>query len=381
MTRLMRMLACGLCLLVSVAGVQAQELAAEIDQVMSEFVELDLFSGTVLVAKGGVPVYARAFGEANKDHHVANTLETRFNIGSIGKTLTGTAIMQLVDRGEVELEAAVARYLEDFPYGDTIRIHHLLSHTSGMFNYMAHPEYRARMTSLRRIDDFLPLIYDQHLVFETPGERFAYSNSGIVVLGAVIEKVSGMPYEEFIAKNILGPAGMTSTGINFWDEVVPNRAMGYTRSLSGRFTAAIYQVPPACADGGLETTVLDLLRFDRALTGEILLTAEAKKKMYTPNLDDYGYTWTILERNGRKSISHGGGAPGVSAMFLRFPDDDVTIIVLSNYSGAAFDPSRAIEAVVFGEEFESPKPPIGEALYRALAEGEIEATAAGFEAE
>ena len=381
MTRQSRVWMCGLCLLILAGGLQAQDLVEQIDDVMGEFVELDLFSGTVLVARGGEPVYARAFGEANKDHHVANMLETRFNIGSIGKTLTGTAVMQLVERGKVELDAPVVRYLEDFPYGDKITIHHLLSHTSGMFNYMAHPEYRSRMTGLRSIDDFLPLIYDQRPVFETPGERFAYSNSGIVVLGAVIEKVSGMPYEEFIRKNILQPAGMTSTGINFWDEVVPNRAMGYTRGLSGDFTAAVYQVPPACADGGLETTVLDMLRFDRALYGDILLTEESKEKMFTPNLDDYGYTWTIRERAGRKSISHGGGAPGVNAMFIRFPDDDVTIIALSNYSGGAIGPARAIEAIVFGEEFQQPRRPMGETLYRAITDGEIDATPVGIQAE
>jgi CubicO group peptidase (beta-lactamase class C family) len=237
------------------------------------------------------------------------------------------------------------------------------------------------MTRLRRIDDFLPLIYDQELVFATPGERFAYSNSGIVVLGAVIEKVSGMPYEEFIRENILLPAGMTSTGINFWDEVVPNRAMGYTRGLSGDFTATVYQVPPACADGGLETTVLDMLRFDRALTGELLLSAESKKMMYTPNLEDYGYTWSIREKAGRKSISHGGGAPGVSAMFARFPDDDMTIIVLSNYSEGAIEPARAIEAIVFGTELRPPRPPLGEALYRAIDGGQIEITPSAIGAE
>jgi CubicO group peptidase (beta-lactamase class C family) len=230
----------GLCLMLFAAGAQAQELAEKIDAVMTEFTRLDLFSGAVLVAEGGDIVYAEAFGEANKDHHVANILETRFNIGSIGKTFTGVAIMQLVERGKLELTAPVVHYLPDFPYGEGITIHHLLSHTSGMYNYMAHPEYQATKAGLRNISDFLPLIYDQQLVFDTPGERFAYSNSGIVVLGAVIEKVSGQPYAQFIRENILAPAGMTDTGINFWDQIVPNRAMGYTKGLSGGFTAAIF---------------------------------------------------------------------------------------------------------------------------------------------
>jgi CubicO group peptidase (beta-lactamase class C family) len=350
-------------------------LADEMSSVMAEFARLDIFSGTALVARGEDILYAGAFGEANKDHHVANTVETRFNIGSIGKTFTGVSIMQLVERGTVDLHAPVSSYLEDFPFGDAITIHHLLSHTSGMFNYMAHPDYRARMWRLRRISDWMPLIYDQQLVFETPGENFAYSNSGIVTLGAVIEKVSGMPYDEYIQENILDRAGMTSTGINYPEDIVPDRAMGYVRSITGSFRSATLEVPPASADGGIETTVRDLLAFDRALYGEGLLSEASKERMFTPNLEDYGYCWRVVNDNGHRSIGHGGGAPGVSASFMRYPDDNITIIVLSNYSGAASaqQPARALEAVVFGEKPEPPRLALGETIYGALKNGQVDA--------
>jgi CubicO group peptidase (beta-lactamase class C family) len=362
-------------------GAEERVPAEEMAEVMAEFARLDIFSGTVLVARGGEVVYAEAFGEANKDHGVANTLETNYNIGSIGKTFTGVAIMQLVEQGKVELDAPVSGYLEDFPYGDSITIHHLLSHTSGMFNYMAHPGYRAQMPRLRRISDWLPLIYDQELVFGTPGESFAYSNSGIVTLGAVIEKVSGTPYEDYIRANILEPAGMTDTGINYPEEIVPNRASGYTKGVTGSFTGAILQVPPASADGGIETTVHDLLAFDRALYGEGLLSAASKEKMFTPNLENYGYCWRVAVDDGRRTIGHGGGAPGVSASFMRYPDDDVTIIVLSNYSGGASSrqPARALEAITFGVDYDPPKPPLGETIYRALKDGRSDTTVEGLE--
>jgi CubicO group peptidase (beta-lactamase class C family) len=252
-----------------------------------------------------------------------------------------------------------------------------------MFNYMAHPDYRARMPRLRRVSDWMPLIYDQELVFETPGERFAYSNSGIVTLGAVIEKVTGMPYESYIQENILEPAGMTATGVNYPEEVVPNRASGYTKSVSGKsFTGAILQVPPASADGGIETTVHDLLAFDRALYGESLLTAASKERMFTPNLENYGYCWRVTVDNGRRTIGHGGGAPGVSASFMRYPDDDVTIIVLSNYSGGASSrqPAKALEAIAFGKKYDPPRRPLGEAIYRALKDGRTDATVEGLDA-
>jgi CubicO group peptidase (beta-lactamase class C family) len=367
------------CLLAA-CGAGAREPAEEMHEVMAEFARLDTFSGTVLVAKGGDIVFAEAFGDANKDHRVANILESRFNIGSIGKTLTGVAIMQLVERGKVELNAPVSSYLEDFPYGDSITIHHLLSHTSGMSNYMAHPEYRSRMSGLRSIRDWLPMIYEQELVFETPGKRFEYSNSGIVTLGAVIEKLTGTPYREYIRANILAPAGMMATGINYPEEIVPNRASGYTKTTSGSLTGAILQVPPASADGGIETTVLDLLRFDRALKGESLLSEASKERMFTPNLQNYGYCWRIAVANGRKTIGHGGGAPGVSASFMRYPNDDVTIIVLSNYSGAAQRPARVLEAIVFGEDYDAPRPPLGEVIYRALKDGQADGTVDGLDA-
>jgi len=226
----------------------------------------------------------------------------------------------------------------------------------------------------------LPLIYDHELVFDSPGERFAYSNSGIVTLGAVIERVTGMPYEEYIRAKILAPAGMTDTGINYPEEVVAHRATGYTKRASGAFTGELLRVPPASADGGIETTVLDLLKFDRALYGNSLLSDASKEKMFTPNLENYAYCWRVAIDNGRKTIGHGGGAPGVSASFMRYPEDDVTIIVLSNYSGAARQPARVLEAIVFGEEYEAPKKPLGEAIHRAMKEGEVDGTVEGLQA-
>ncbi len=370
------------CLLVACGSATVERgTAEEMSEVMAEFAGLGIFSGTVLVAQGGEIVYAEAFGEADKERGIANNLETRYNIGSIGKTITGVSIMQLVEQGKVALDAPVSTYLEDFPYGDAITIHHLLSHTSGMFNYMAHPEFRARMPELRSIDDWLPLIYDQELVFEPPGSRFAYSNSGIVTLGAVIEQVTGMPYEDYIRANILDPAGMDSTGLDYPEDEVPNRALGYTRSVSGKsFIPAAGNVPPASADGGIETTVGDLLAFDRALYGDSLLSEASKRRMYTPNLENYGYCWRVSADNGRRTIGHGGGTNGVSASFMRYPDDDVTIIVLSNYTGAAMQPAQALEAIYFGDEYDPPKPPLGEVIYRALKNRSSDVTAGALDA-
>ena len=345
---------------------QAEELSERIDELMSEFVQLDKFSGCVLVAEDGEILYAKAFGEANKDHHVPNTLQTKFNIGSIGKTLTGVAIMQLVERGLLGVDDPVSMHLPGFPFGDQITIHHLLTHTSGTFNYFAHPEFPARMFRIRGVQDALPLIYEQDLQFDTPGEQFSYSNSGIVLLGAVIEAVTGQDYPDYLRESILSPAGMHDTGIHYWDQVVEDRASGYIKRLSGEFTSNIFMIPPANADGGIETTVEDLLEFDQALCGEELLSEESKVKMFTPFLNDYGYCWRIDERHGGTVVGHGGGAPGISAEFLRFVDDGYTLVVLSNYDRAASAVSRAMEAAMFREEWEPPRPTIAEYLYEHM---------------
>ena len=362
------------CCLILTLEIQAQEANHKIDEVMTKFVRLEQFSGSILVAKDGEVLYAKAFGEANKDHHVKNTLQTKFNIGSAGKTFTGISIMQLAEKGKLKVTDPVIKYLEDFPFGDQITIHHLLTHTSGTGNYFAHPEFLSQMFRIRSVSDALLLIYDQELKFKPPGEQYAYSNSGIVILGAIIEKVSGQTYVDYIQDNILDPAEMYDTDINFWDEIEENRAIGYMKSSSGEFKSNIFMVPPANADGGIETTVKDLLKYDQALYGEKLLSEESKEKMFTPFKNNYGYCWRIEEKYGNTITWHGGGAPGVSASFRRYIDDRYTLIVLSNYSGGATQVSKTIEAIIYGDEYEFPKLTLGEFLYQSMKEKGIEYT-------
>ena len=360
------------CCLMMMFDVCAQDTNEKIDEVIAEFIKLEQFSGSVLVAKNGEVLYSNAFGEANKDHHVKNTLQTKYNIGSAGKIFTGISIMQLTENGKLEVTDQVIKHLEDFPYGDQITIHNLLTHTSGMGNYFAHPEFLSRMFHIRSVSDALPLIYDQKLMFEAPGEQYTYSNSGIVVLGAIIEKVSGQSYREYIKDNILNPLDMNDTDINYLNEIEENRASGYMKSPSGVFNSNIFMVPPANADGGIESTVEDLLKLDKALYGDKLLSEESREKMFTPFMENYSYCWRIEEKYGNKVTWHSGGAPGVSATFKRFIDDRYTFIVLSNYSGGSSKGYKTIEAIIFGDEYEMPKPTLGEFLYQSMKEKGID---------
>lgn len=210
-----KMLSVFLLILLIVCPLWAQELNDKIDELIVQFINQDQFSGSVLLAKDGEILYAKAFCEADKDFHVNNTLNTKYNIGSIGKTFTGISIMQLAEQKKLNVSDPVKKHLNDFPYGDKITIHHLLSHTAGILNYFAHPDFALQMFRIRSVGDALPLIYDQELRFETPGEQFSYSNSGIVILGAIIEKLSGQTYADYLKQNILIPAGMNDTGINY----------------------------------------------------------------------------------------------------------------------------------------------------------------------
>ena len=219
-------------------GFPVQELNEKIEEVITQLVKLDHFSGSVLVAKEGKILFAKAYGEANKDHHVKNTLKTKFNIGSITKTFTGVAIMQLAEKGKLKLEDPVVNYLEDFPYGNSITIFHLLTHTSGIKDYHQHPTIRSSWYRIRNISDVIPMIYGQKLEFDTPGEKFSYSSSEVVLLGAIIEKVTGNSFENYITENILLPVGMHYTEISCLADVVKNRATGYVKSSTGLFKTA-----------------------------------------------------------------------------------------------------------------------------------------------
>jgi CubicO group peptidase (beta-lactamase class C family) len=349
-----------LLLLISLAGAKFADedkaLAEKIDAIVKADVKYDLFSGTVLVAHEGKVIYSAAIGYADKDHLTKNTLDTKFNIGSIGKCYTATLIMQLVQQGKIKLKDTLGMYLPDFPHPekDKIQIQHLLNHSSGLANYMEHKDYQCKMHSMRKISDALPLIYDQELLFQ-PGERFSYSNSGMVVLGAIIEKVTGMQYKDYLRQQILEPLGMSDTAIVYADEVVLNRATGY-RQLpeKGKYSVEVFGEPPAFSDGGLYSTVGDMLKFDQALYGEKLLSEKYKQIMFTPvgPSPTYAFGWGSYDRDGTRMIGHSGGCPGFNAIFNRYPEKGYTLIVLSNYDGGAGPLAATIDAALLDQPYE-----------------------------
>ncbi len=350
----------GFCLTALIAAAPEQSddnLAGKIAALANAHAELEMFSGTVLVARNGEVVYAGAFGEANKDHHVPNRLETRYNIGSVGKTVTAVSVMLLAQEGKLRLTDTLGKYYPDFPFSekDSITIRHLLTHTSGLGDYLEHKDYKARLAALRSVADALPLIYEQKPLFPA-GERFQYSNSGMLMLGGVIEKVSGMPYREFIRRRIFGPCGMTVSGIAYEDEILPDRAIGYTQHADGSFSANILVIPAPCPAGGLRASAGDLLKFDQALKGETLLSIQSKQLMYTPTPQHptSACGWEVKEFFGQRYFGHSGGADGIEAFFYRFIDSGFTVIVLSNYHNGAEELTSSIMHLLFDKPYSLP---------------------------
>ena len=355
---------------ISIFDATAQTSAANVNQhitpraneYMDSLVKAGWFNGSILIAQGGQVVVSRAYGMANFELDVPNTPHTKFRVGSITKPFTAMAIMLLQERGKINVQDSICKYMPDCPAAwQPITIHHLLSHTSGLAKHDRAREYlkiaMMPMTVTQLIDTFKNKPAD----FK-PGEKFDYNNNGYILLGYVIEKVSGQSYETFLRENIFSPLKMMDTGYDNHTPLIKHRAAGYV-SEGGKLLNAVYvdQSQPFAA-GALYSTTQDLLRLDQALYDGKFLAQKTLDMMFTPAIGDYGpalnygYGWFVNQQLNRRSISHPGGLPGFASMITRYPDDKVLIVVLSNLQNSQIvRASRDLAAIVFGEKYELPK--------------------------
>jgi CubicO group peptidase (beta-lactamase class C family) len=283
----------------------------------------DEFAGAVLVARDGVVLLDKAYGFADLERRLPNTTSTRFQLASVAKTLTATAVMQLVVKGAIDLDAALPAYFADLPPAwQNVTVAQLLSHTSGIPDYFSFDEFETERDLTP--EAILAAAYNYPLDFD-PGTEFSYSNTGYVILGMLIEKVSGKSYAEFLRANVLDPAGMRDTGR---EDMVAPRAAGY-RTYGE--PAPMFPITNRLGDGDLYGTTGDLYKFDRALRDDTLLPRALREKMFTPvGNNHYGLGWEVQSWNGKRVLSHSGRINGFATEFLRFPDDDAVIVVLGN---------------------------------------------------
>lgn len=316
----------------------------EFNSYIEYLVANDKFSGSVLVAKHGEILYKKAFGMANKGYEIPNTTETKFNLGSVNKMFTAVSIIKLAQDGLLHVDELIGKYLPKLPeeIANKVTIHQLLTHTSGTGLYW-NDKFKAKFTELKTVDDYIPLFIDDPLLFE-PGTKWSYSNSGYILLGAIIESVSGKDYFTFVKESVYEPANMHNTDCFDLEYDVPNLAIGYTRfgTFDGgpwRNNIFLHVVKGGPAGGGY-STVEDLLNFDIALRTNKLLspewTALATTDKFLSNEDPemqmhYGYGFMDVTMHDERVIGHNGGFPGVSALLNMYLHSGYTLAVLSNY--------------------------------------------------
>jgi CubicO group peptidase (beta-lactamase class C family) len=321
-----------------------EQIAQEFKALLKKLADADVFSGTVLLAKDGVPIVKAAYGMANKDFNVPNRIDTKFNLGSMNKMFTAVAIAQLVERGKLSFDDPLSKFLPDFPdkaSAEKIKIKHLLTHTAGLGGYFTQHWGDSSRALYRTVDDMMKrAAADEKLLFE-PGSRWQYSNTGMLVLGKVIEKVTGQSYYDYVRENITKPAGMQNTDCYELDKVNANLAIGYDKKFTDggvSFTNNLFaHVMRGGPQGGGYSTVEDLLKFDLALRSNKLVGAEYVKRLLSAkpelNSPNYGYGFQI--DNESQIAGHGGGFPGISSNLDMFLGTGWTAIVMSNYSRGA----------------------------------------------
>ncbi|HEY5884255.1 MAG TPA: serine hydrolase domain-containing protein [Pyrinomonadaceae bacterium] len=332
-----------------------KELVTEIRQFMNKLAAADAFSGAVLVAKDGKPIFTTTHGLASKAYNVPIRLDTKLNTASVGKMFTAIAIAQLAEQGKLSYTDTVGKHLTDYPnqeVANKVTIHHLLTHSSGMGDtYSA--KYICFKGVLRQVKDWLKLFMNEpkQLTFE-PGARWSYSNQGFVLLGAIVEKVTGENFYDYVRKHIFEPAGMVNTGYYEADREVPNLAMGYTNfedlgedtyqfHIGERRNTSLYSGARGGPTGGASSTLDDLMRYSLAFRGnklvsamsvDLLTSTKILARKYDAGQTFWGYGFELENIAGQRVIGHGGGDFGISSGVRWYPDSgNYTLVILSNY--------------------------------------------------
>lgn len=342
------------------------QIVAKADEYLQAAVQFDQFTGSVLIARDGTPILSKGYGKANYELDVPNTPDTVFQIASVTKQFTAAAILQLQEQGKLKVGDPICKYLDDCPAAwQSITLRHLLTHTSGIKNYSSldgWDEDLGRKTYRR--GELVDLFRNLPLEF-APGEKFQYSNSGYCLLGLVIERASGQAYGDYLRDKIFVPLGMAHTVVDDNRALIPRRATGYY-SRGTQFVSSPYNLDPSTqfASSGIATTSRDLLAWDQALYTTRLLSQASLDEMFTPYKNNYAYGWQTGEKLGHRKLDHSGSNDGFSSYFLRFPDDRVTVIVLSNSDRTSAGKAGSnLAAILFGAPYKLPKPQLRDLLW------------------
>lgn len=327
------------------------------DQIMRSYVADNHFMGTVLVARGSQVLFSEPYGSANLEWKVPNTTDTKFRLGSVTKQFTAASILLLEERGKLKVADPVKKYLPDAPPAwDKITIFHVLTHTSGIPSFTGFPDYKKLEPFPTTAAELVARFRDKPLEFE-PGEKWNYSNSGYVLLGYLVEKISGESYEKFVTENIFAPLGMKDSGYDSNSAVISHRASGYMYGKNGFENAGFIHMTVPHGAGALYSTTEDLLKWEQGLFGGKVLQPASLAKMTTPFKNNYAFGLGVETVAGHKLISHGGGIEGFNTELDYYPDDKLTVVVLRNANVNGPPPgdiARKLAALARGENVKLP---------------------------
>lgn len=341
-----------------------KEIVEMMDKYINEASKQYCFSGSILVAKDGKIIFNKGYGKANYEKNISNEIDTKFTLASITKQFVAAGIMILQDKNKLNVKDSINKYITNYPNGDNITIHQLLTHTSGIADYFTDSFVLSKESKIPyNIDEIIALFKDKPVNFE-PGKTFGYSNSNYVLLGKIIENVSGMKCEKFLEDNIFKPLEMKNSGFYLDKKNLNNSAEGYKRTETGvekcLNTANEYlDLSSVSMAGGMYSTCYDLYLWDKALNEGKLLSKESLDKIYTPYTEQfsYGYGVSIENLHGKKCVSHSGGMSGVETYIYRYINDNTCIILLANLPGSGLSQiEKNLFSILYEGKYEQPTP-------------------------
>jgi CubicO group peptidase (beta-lactamase class C family) len=342
-------------------------IVEKINEFMDMYCKTWAFSGSILVSQKGQTIFKKGYGFASQEYNIPNTAQTKHRICSITKQFTAMAIMILQERGLLNVHDKANKYLPEYKELDErITIHHLLTHTSGL-QYLFGSDFEKSLNNPKHKHEYMINIFRDLPLLCEPGQAWNYSNFGYYLLGCIIENVSGISYDEFFQQNIFKPLNMNDTGVERDKKIIHGLATGYYLNGDEIIRHKYMNIDLAFAGGDIYSTVEDMLLWDKALYTEKLVSKKTLDLIFTPyansretgNEDnDYGYGWFIVKKHGRDKISHDGGGLGFITDFNRYVNEEISIVVLSNYGfTAVWRISEIIAAILFQEEYSFPSKP------------------------
>jgi len=333
-----------------------QSVNAELEEAVMTFVNQEKFTGSVLVARKGEVLLHKGYGLKNAVAAQPNSTKSIFQVASLAKQFTAAVILKLQEQGKLSVQDKISQYIPDYPNGEKISIHHLLSHSSGIYNYTDNKVFMASDQSKPvTLDSMIRLFKYQPLNFE-PGTRFSYSNSGYTLLGYIIEKLTGQPYQSVLEHLILKPLGLRHTGYDYEALKDPNKTKGYTQYSSENYILANpVHSSILYTTGALYSTTGDLYKWHQALMGTRFLSAASVNLLYTTHTSRYGYGWQIDSLYNKKRVSHSGNVAGFKSNINRIPEDDICVIILSNSNNSQPGPLVMIcLAILYQQPYQLP---------------------------